>query len=134
MPWETCGVGSDSTLQHWAAARADELPGSSLGHPFGPDADVYKVRGKVFMLMMTVKGVPLVTLKAQPFDGEALREAFDEVAPGYHMNKRHWISLRAGGRLPRDLVEDLVTDSYCLVVATLPRSLRPIDPATFGTG
>lgn len=122
-----------SRTQEWAAARAEELPGSSLEHPFGPDADVYKVGGKVYMLLMTVRGVPLVNLKVQPFDGEALREEFPEISPGYHMNKRHWISVSAGERMTRDLLEDLVTDSYCLVVANLPRARRPVDPTTFGT-
>ncbi|SNU00673.1 Predicted DNA-binding protein, MmcQ/YjbR family [Ruaniaceae bacterium KH17] len=120
-------------VQRWAAARAEELPGSVLGHPFGPETDVYKVGGKVFMLLITHQGVPLVNLKVQPFDGEALREEFEEITRGYHMNKRHWISLRAGERLDRDLVEELVTDSYCLVVAKLPRAQRPVDPKTFGT-
>ena len=102
-----------------------------LGHPFGPETDVYKVGGKVFMLLITHQGVPLVNLKVQPFDGEALREEFEEITPGYHMNKRHWISVEAGEGLDEQLLLDLVTDSYRLVVAALPRRLRPIDPETF---
>ncbi len=47
------------------------------------------------------------------------------------MNKRHWITVEAGGDVDRQLLEDLVTDSYRLVVATLPRDRRPIDPETF---
>ncbi len=48
------------------------------------------------------------------------------------MNKKHWISLRPGGTLPQDLVRELVTESYLLVVENLPRRRRPVDPATFG--
>ncbi|NHC47438.1 MmcQ/YjbR family DNA-binding protein [Motilibacter aurantiacus] len=119
-------------LQERARARADELPGSRLVHPFGPDWDVYKVRDKVFMLMTAVTGEPIVTLKADPEDARALCGAHDDITPGYHMNKRHWITLHPAGSLEHDLVDDLVTESYLLVVEKLPRAQRPVDPATFG--
>ena len=48
------------------------------------------------------------------------------------MNKQHWITLHPGGNLQKQLVEDLVTESYLLVVENLPRAERPVDPATFG--
>ncbi|NHC14647.1 MmcQ/YjbR family DNA-binding protein [Motilibacter deserti] len=119
-------------LQERARERADELPGSSLGHPFGPDWDVYKVRDKVFMLMTDVAGDPVVILKADPEDARALRSTHDDITPGYHMNKKHWITLRPGGSLPQGLIDDLVTESYLLVVGKLPRARRPVDPSTFG--
>lgn len=84
------------------------------------------------MLMHELESVPIVTLKVRPFDSEALREAYPEISPGYHMNKRHWITLRPGTMADRDLVEDLVTESYLLVVEKLPRSRRPFDISTFG--
>lgn len=119
-------------LQAYAAARAEELPGADLDHPFGPDWDVFKVRGKVFMLQTRATGQPIVTLKARPADGSALREAYSEITPGYHMNKRHWITLHPGGTLDASLVADLVTESYLLVVEKLPKAERPVNPATFG--
>ncbi|MFD1202963.1 MmcQ/YjbR family DNA-binding protein [Leucobacter albus] len=121
-----------STLQQWATARADELPGAVPEQPFGPDHWVYKVRGKMFLLLSDATGEPFVTVKARPADATTLREAFDEIIPGYHMNKRHWVSLRSGGSLEEPLVRDLVTESYLLVVESLPRVQRPVDPATFG--
>jgi predicted DNA-binding protein (MmcQ/YjbR family) len=124
----------DETVQKYARERADELPGSSLEHPFGPDWDVYKVRDKVFMLMTDRTGEPVVILKADPQDAKALREAHDDITPGYHMNKKHWITLHPGGVMQKDLVEDLVTESYLLVVENLPRARRPVDPAIFGRG
>lgn len=48
------------------------------------------------------------------------------------MNKKHWITMTGGGRLDGQLVADLVTESYLLVVEKLPRAQRPVDPATFG--
>ena len=117
-----------------AVEVAEELPGSGLEHPFGPDWGVYKVRGKVFMLLTEVVGPQMVILKADPEDSLALREAYSDVTPGYHMNKRHWITLSPGDSLDEQLVRETVLDSYLLVVATLPRARRPVDPHTYGGG
>ncbi|MBT2500043.1 MmcQ/YjbR family DNA-binding protein [Agromyces sp. ISL-38] len=119
-------------LQQRARARVDELPGASLEHPFGPDWEVFKVRDKVFMLMTDVTGEPIVILKTDPEDGKALQEQHDDITPGYHMNKKHWITLHPSGDLQTQLIDDLVTDSYLLVVENLPHAKRPVDPATFG--
>jgi predicted DNA-binding protein (MmcQ/YjbR family) len=121
-----------TTLHEHAQSRADELPGANLEHPFGPDWEVYKVRGKVFMLLTAVTGEPIVILKAAPADGEALRSAHADITPGYHMNKRHWITLSPGESIDKALVDELVTESYLLVVENLPRTERPVDPKTFG--
>ena len=118
-------------IQRYARVRAEDLPGAGLEHPFGPDWEIFKVSGKVFMLLTEITGEPIVILKAAPRDGESLREQHEEITPGYHMNKRHWITLRPGD-LDAQLVEDVVTESYLLVVEGLPRRLRPVDPATFG--
>ncbi|WP_104164687.1 MmcQ/YjbR family DNA-binding protein [Cryobacterium sp. N22] len=120
------------TLQHYARDRVEELPGAGAEHPFGPDWEVFKVRDKVFMLLTGITGELIVIIKAAPEDGKALREEFADITPGYHMNKQHWITLHPGGELPKRLVEDLVTESYLLVVENLPRAKRPVDPATFG--
>ncbi|MBT2532558.1 MmcQ/YjbR family DNA-binding protein [Arthrobacter sp. ISL-48] len=119
-------------LQALARARVQELPGAGLEHPFGPDWDVFKVGEKVFMLMTEVTGQPIVIVKADPQDGKALREEHDDITPGYHMNKKHWITLHPGGALKKTLVDELVTESYLLVVENLPRANRPVDPAVFG--
>lgn len=115
-----------------AAERAEELPGAALTHPFGADWDVWKVRGRVFMLQCILVDEPLVILKAAPADSLALREAYPQITPGYHMNKRHWITVHPGEGLDASLVEELVTESYLLVVEGLPRRERPVDPETFG--
>ncbi|MEV5545763.1 MmcQ/YjbR family DNA-binding protein [Streptomyces sp. NPDC052309] len=122
-----------STLQAFAAECAEELPGAQLEHPFGPDWEVFKVRGKVFMLMTSVPGKPVVILKSEPGEAEALRETHTDITPGYHMNKKHWITLEAGDSIGEKLVEELVTESYRLVVGNLPRSNQPVEPETHGT-
>ncbi|MEH1124169.1 MmcQ/YjbR family DNA-binding protein [Micromonospora sp. CPCC 206061] len=116
-------------LQQMAAECAEGLPGTVLEHPFGPEWDVHKVRGKVFMLITDVTGEPMVILKAAPDEAAALRKQHAEITPGYHMNKRHWITLQGGDSLDRGLVEELVTDSYMLVVAKLPTAQQPLAPA-----
>ncbi|MBB5832838.1 MmcQ/YjbR family DNA-binding protein [Brachybacterium aquaticum] len=120
-----------STLHEIALDRALELPAAVLEQPFGPGAEVVKVLGKMFLLAGELHGEPMVVLKADPRDAEMLRENVDGISPGYHMNKRHWITVVAGPDVGAALLRDLVTDSYRLVVATLPRSTRPIDPETF---
>lgn len=109
-------------------------PRSPAGAPFGPDWEVYKVRGKVFMLMTEVPGRPVVILKADPGEAHALRQQYSHITPGYHMNKKHWITLESGEGVDKKLIEELVTDSYRLVVAHLPKAERPVDPHTYGTG
>ncbi|KXB55113.1 MmcQ/YjbR family DNA-binding protein [Corynebacterium phoceense] len=113
-----------------ARSAALELPGTQLTHPFGPAWDVWKIQGKVFALLTEEAGKPMAIVKSDPLIGESLRLEFPLITPGYHMNKKHWITLVDG--LPPEVIRELVTESYRLVVAKLPRRLRPIDPETFG--
>lgn len=120
-------------MQRFARERARELPGAELTHPFGEEWDVYKVRGKVFMLQTVLDGAGVVTVKSRPGDARALREAYREITPGYHMNKRHWITIRPGGEIEPGMVKDLVAESYLLVLEkNVPKFQWPVDPATFG--
>ena len=122
-------------IQRLAAARTEELPGTGVSWPFGPDWDVFTVRDRVFMLQTRITGEPIVILKAWPADGAALREAYQEITPGYHMNKKHWITLNPGEKIDAQLIEDLVTESYLLVLEqNVPKSRWPVDPSTFGKG
>ncbi|VEG30086.1 Uncharacterized protein conserved in bacteria [Actinomyces howellii] len=118
-------------LRETAHSVAQELPGSELTRPFGPDWDVYKVRGKVFALLTRSAGPQMLTVKADPEDGEALRRQYADIAPGYHMNKRHWVTLTPGESISPGLVREVLTISYLLVVEGLPRARRPVDPAAY---
>lgn len=118
-------------VQDAAREVAEGLPASAMSHPFGPEYEVFKVKGKVFMLLTEVPGDPIAVLKADPEDSLALRESHEDITPGYHMNKRHWITLTSGDTLDTRLVRELVTDSYRLVVAGLPRAERPVDPESW---
>jgi len=98
------------------------LKGAEGGYPFGPDVKVYKVMGKMFALVSQNEKVPRVTLKCDPVDGEVLAGQFDSIVPGYHMNKRHWITVTPGRELPQGMVLDLVESSYKLVVGKMAKS------------
>ncbi|GLY19005.1 hypothetical protein Kisp01_60190 [Kineosporia sp. NBRC 101677] len=114
------------TLRTLAVRIATALPEAEFGFPFGPEHEVAKVVGKVFFLATELRGEHLVTLKCEPEHSLALQEEFaGAVFPGYHMNKKHWISLRGTDQVDEDLVDELVRTSYTLVVDTLPRAARP---------
>ena len=63
-------------------------------------------------------------MKVEPELGERLRASYAEIRPGYHLNKRHWITIDAGGGLEDRMVRDLVEDSWALVASKLPRPVR----------
>lgn len=118
-------------LQKQAESRAQELPGTELTHPFGLDIDVWKICGKMFMFLTELDGEQIVNLKANPLDSEALRKTHRVITPGWHMNKKHWITIRPGGTVDAKLFDELVTDSYLLVVDSLPKYKQPVNPQTF---
>jgi predicted DNA-binding protein (MmcQ/YjbR family) len=90
-------------------------PGAEETTPFGPDTLVYKVGGKIFALTSPDEFPPRVNLKCDPERALELRDQYEAIIPGYHMNKRHWNTLILDGTLPGQLVRDLVDHSYQLV-------------------
>lgn len=105
------------------------LPAVAKGQPFGEGAFVFTVVGKMFVMSTELRGQAIVNLKCAPPHGAALVRDHDEITPGWHMNKRHWITLTPGDGIDETLVEDLVANAYDLVVAGLPVAKRPIDPS-----
>lgn len=108
--------------------RCLELPGSEQSQPFGEDSVVVKVGGKIFAIL-DVSGQRGISLKAEPTRAAHLVAQHDAITPGYHLNKRHWITVSLTESLPEGLVDDLVEESYELVVEGLPKRLRPVPPA-----
>jgi predicted DNA-binding protein (MmcQ/YjbR family) len=128
-------VSPDDPPEHVDRAAADRVRaavwqrcagqrGARLDHPFGPDTAVFKVAGKVFALMPERAMPGSVSLKCEPGLAAALRETHRAVTPGYHLNKRHWITIALDGSVEGDLLDDLVDGSYDLVVAKLPKRTR----------
>ena len=102
---------------HDACARQ---PGAELSYPFGEQPAVYKVAGKIFAVVGSDERPPRITLKCDPEHGEALRGEHAAITPGYHMNKRHWITVTLDGSLPPTMIEELIEDSYDLVAPAKP--------------
>lgn len=90
-------------------------PGASREYPFGEDVAVYKVGGKMFALMDEKKIPVNLSLKCDPLLAETLREKYESVMPGYHLNKKHWNTLILSGQLDWEQVQDLIRHSYNLV-------------------
>lgn len=123
------GAVDGETLHETALRTGLALPAVAESQPFGEGAVVLKVVDRMFLLATEVRGVPIVNLKCAPPHGAALVRDHAEVSPGWHMSKRHWITLAPGDGIDESMVEDLVANSYELVVAGLPRAARPLDPA-----
>ena len=102
----------------------NDRPGAVEDYPFGDEVAVFKVGGKVFALCDLTGQPGSVSLKCDPTLGEALRDRYPAVRPGYHLNKRHWITVTLDDSLPDELVFGLIEDSYELVVDGLPRRER----------
>ena len=96
-------------------------PGATEETPFGPDTLVFKVGGRMFAAVAAVDP-DSVTLKADPDLAEFLRGQYPGLRPGYHMNKRHWTTVRLDGSVPADVIRQLLEQSYALV--SLPTSGR----------
>ena len=98
------------------------LPGATETFPFEPTVSVFKAaNGKMFGVT-TEKAEPIdISVKCEPAIGEALRAQYESIAPGYHLNKRHWITITLNGDVPDERVRELVLDSYELVAPKAPK-------------
>jgi predicted DNA-binding protein (MmcQ/YjbR family) len=101
------------------------LPGAVEDFPFGDEVSVFKVGGKMFAASHLDEEPLQVSVKCDPEFAVTLRAEYPAVAPGYHLNKRHWNTITLDGSLSDQMVTDLLGDSYELVVASLPRARRP---------
>jgi predicted DNA-binding protein (MmcQ/YjbR family) len=91
--------------------------------PFGPDTLVFKVMGKMFALT-DITDFASINLKADPEKAIELRERYEAVIPGYHMNKKHWNTILLDGSVPEKLIKAWVDDSYELVAAGLTKKQK----------
>ncbi len=88
--------------------------------PFGVETLVYKVKGKIFAITGLDNDQFKVNLKCDPVKALELRSSYEEIQPGYHMNKKHWNTVDFESRLSVKFLKELIDHSYNLVVATLP--------------
>ena len=97
-------------------------PGVSEGTPFGADVLVFKVGGKMFALAALDEMPAAVNLKCDPDLALDLRDRYDEVTPGYHMNKKHWNTVDIEGGIPDIELRKMIDHSYQLVIEKLPKT------------
>ncbi|NJO83882.1 MAG: MmcQ/YjbR family DNA-binding protein [Blastochloris sp.] len=108
-------------------------PGAAETYPFDSTTLVAKVGGKMFALLGTTGTSVQLSLKVDPDFGEVLRATYPAIQPGYHLNKRHWVTLTLDGSLEPALIQELIDGSYRLVVRGLPRAVRTqLDAASAG--
>jgi predicted DNA-binding protein (MmcQ/YjbR family) len=92
------------------------MPNAKLDYPFGEEVAVYKANDKMFALVTEGKMPVSISLKCDPLLAVTLREKYESVMPGYHLNKKHWNTIVLSGQLEWQEVQDLIRHSYNLVV------------------
>ena len=92
--------------------------------PFGPEVLVFKVLGKIFALIAWQESPLRISLKCDPEHALALRDIYDAVQPGYHLNKRHWNTVILDGSIPEREIFQMIDNSYKLVAKGLKKSDR----------
>ena len=97
--------------------------GVTEGFPFGEDTLVFKVMGKMFCLAGLTPQLS-INLKCDPEKALELREEYEFVSPGYHMNKKHWNTIDFDGVIKPGLIYEWIDDSYDLVVESLTKKLK----------
>lgn len=91
------------------------MPNARLDYPFGEDVAVYKVNDKMFALIAEKSDPVRISLKCDPKLSEVLREKYESVMAGYHLNKKHWNTIILSGQLPWEDVQGLIRHSYDLI-------------------
>jgi predicted DNA-binding protein (MmcQ/YjbR family) len=97
-------------------------PQTTEGTPFGPDVVVFKVGGKMFALASLDEVPATANLKCDPDLALELRDRYEQVTPGYHMNKKHWNTVEIESGIPDIELRKMIDHSYELVVSSLPKS------------
>ena len=107
-------------------------PHTTVSQPFGEGVDVYKVKDKMFATLALGKmgksnETPThwwMNLKCDPDEAHILRDIFDSVIPGYHMNKRLWNTIILDGSIPQGEIERMIDNSFKLVVQKMPKKAQ----------
>jgi predicted DNA-binding protein (MmcQ/YjbR family) len=101
-------------------------PSATEGTPFGPDVLVFKVSGKMFALAALDDVPTTANLKCDPDLALELRDRYEQVRPGYHMNKKHWNTVVIESGIPDAELGKMIDHAYDLVANSLPKSTAKI--------
>jgi predicted DNA-binding protein (MmcQ/YjbR family) len=93
------------------------MPDAVLDYPFGKEVAVYKVADKMFALIQEGSDPVRISLKCDPQLSKLLREKYETVMPGYHLNKKHWNTIILSGQLEWEEIQGFIRHSYLLVTA-----------------
>lgn len=118
-----------------AEQYCQEKPATEQCYPFGPEVSVFKVKNKMFALLSRAgesgkelgkqyAGCAFINLKCDPSESAMLCDIFTEVLPGYHMSKKHWVSVVLVPEMPTKEIERLIDRSYALIVKGLKKADR----------
>ena len=108
-------------------------PGTFITQPFSQDSDVYKVQHKMFATLYEGKEGQLdennepvfwLNVKCDPDEALILRDKYEAILPGYHMNKRLWNTIVLDGTVPENEIKKFIDDSYQIVVDNLPTAQK----------
>ncbi len=91
------------------------MPNAKLDYPFGQDVAVYKVQDKMFALIQENVSPVRISLKCDPELAKILRQKYETVLEGYHLNKKHWNTIILSGQLPWEDIQGFIRHSYDLV-------------------
>ena len=94
------------------------MPNAKLDYPFGEEVAVYKANDKMFALIKENKTPVQLSLKCDPLLAETLRQKYETVLPGYHLNKKKWNTILLTGQLSWDEIKDLIRLSYDLAIGS----------------
>lgn len=97
------------------------LPFVTERMPYGPDCLALEIGGKQFALLCLSDGYDFYNIKVEPEYSESLRERYASIRPGWHMNKRHWISVDYHGDVPEIMHYGLIVRAYMCTLSTLPK-------------
>jgi predicted DNA-binding protein (MmcQ/YjbR family) len=95
--------------------------------PFDEDTLVFKVGGKMFALTSLSeweKGNPSINLKCDPERALELRSEYEDIIPGWHMNKSHWNTVKLNGDVDNKLIMELISHSYEIIFQSLPKKIK----------
>ncbi|MEX1077899.1 MAG: MmcQ/YjbR family DNA-binding protein [Homoserinimonas sp.] len=100
------------------------LPQAEETFPFGEETSVFKTtgNGKIFALSSLGDAPLSVSVKVDPEESLALQAEYPQITPGYHLNKKHWVTVVLDGGVPDSLVEQLISGSHALVRPKVPRA------------
>lgn len=89
------------------------------------NATRYLIRGKMFIMQGGDKeGTQIITIKCEPSFGRFLRDEYEDIVPSYYMNKKHWNSVYIGGKVPDEVVKQMVDMSYDLILTSLSKKVQ----------